>query len=413
MWLEILSAMFIVVFCIVFWTCCRNPRNSNPATTTPSKIEDVDVAVKHVVQQMIAKMEEMPKRPTHAFRKRPKPIPRPDQARPDTFTQVLSAPVKFAFSTAKTASQKGSSILHSINNLLSGHIATEETIVPIANTLHDKLLSRNVSLEVTDALVHSVRKRLIGSTVPSFTLLSTIVYDTMAKELATLLKTPPDLIHEIKTREHARPYVIVMVGVNGVGKSTSLGKLAAYFSSNDVRCGIIACDSFRSGAVEQLKVHSETLQVPLFERGYQKDPTSIAIDGIMRAEKDLNLDVVIVDTAGRQQRNVSLMKALSKLLYQVKPNQVIFVGEALVGNDGIDQVVEFDRAFADNASVNANIREITGLILTKCDTVDNKLGAIVSMAHVLRKPVLFLGTGQTYTDLLPFESLTIIQQLLA
>lgn len=189
------------------------------------------------------------------------------------------------------------------------------------------------------------------------------------------------------------PYSVVFVGVNGVGKSTSLSKVAYYFLTKQFKTSIVACDTFRAGAVEQLKTHARALEVELFDRGYNKDPAIVAQEGIQWAKKQGH-DVVLIDTAGRMQDNDPLMKALSKLIHLNKPDLVLFVGEALVGNDGVDQLVKFNRALSD-LSEEKQPRLIDGIVLTKFDTIDDKVGAAISMTYSTGQPIMFVGVGQT------------------
>jgi len=163
-----------------------------------------------------------------------------------------------------------------------------------------------------------------------------------------------------------------------------------------LKVGISACDTFRAGAVEQLKTHCTALQVPLYAKGYDRDAALVAQDGIACAKRD-GLDVVLIDTAGRMQDNEPLMRALSKLINLNKPDLVLFVGEALVGNDAVDQAAKFNRCLSD-LSNDANPRLIDGIILTKYDTIDDKVGAAISMAYTTGRPIMFVGTGQTYRD---------------
>jgi signal recognition particle receptor subunit alpha len=143
-------------------------------------------------------------------------------------------------------------------------------------------------------------------------------------------------------KAQGRPYVIVFVGVNGVGKSTSLAKVCYYLKSQGCKMLIAACDTFRSGAVEQLRTHCDCLGVDLFERGYAKDPAQVAGAGVKHAQ-DNGYDCLLIDTAGRMQNNEPLMRALAKLVSQNPIDLTLFVGEALVGNDGIDQLNLFNK----------------------------------------------------------------------
>ena len=194
-----------------------------------------------------------------------------------------------------------------------------------------------------------------------------------------------------------KPYVITFVGVNGVGKSTSLSKVAYYLKSNGFTPMLCACDTFRSGAVEQLRVHAQSLEVPLYEKGYGRDASGIATDGISHA-KQMGYDVVMVDTAGRMQDNEPLMRALAKLVNVNSPDLVLFVGEALAGNDAVDQVTGFNQALGEYSVARAG-RLIDGIMLTKFDTINDKVGAALSLVYTTGKPIVFVGVGQTYTDI--------------
>ena len=203
-----------------------------------------------------------------------------------------------------------------------------------------------------------------------------------------------------------RPYVIVMIGINGVGKSTSLAKIAYYLQSNQCKPLLAACDTFRSGAVEQLSVHASCLSIPLYHQGYAKDPSSVAKAAISKATENGN-DVVLVDTAGRMQNNVPLMKALAKLVTETHPDLVLFVCEALVGNDGMDQLTMFQKALTSGG----HTRPIDGIVLTKFDTVSDKVGAALTLTHLTGVPIAFCGTGQKYNHLKPLSVPFVIQNL--
>ncbi|PIO67935.1 SRP54-type protein, GTPase domain protein [Teladorsagia circumcincta] len=185
-----------------------------------------------------------------------------------------------------------------------------------------------------------------------------------------------DILRDIvEAKREGRPYVVVFCGVNGVGKSTNLAKITFWLNENNHRVLIAAGDTFRAGAVEQLRTHTKHLNalhpnsVQLFEQGYGKDSASLAAAAIgIAAER--GIDVVLVDTAGRMQDNEPLMRELAKLIRVNEPDLVLFVGEALVGNEAVDQLVKF-----------------------------NQVGAAVSMAYITGQPIVFVGCGQTYKDL--------------
>lgn len=211
-----------------------------------------------------------------------------------------------------------------------------------------------------------------------------------------------DLLRTITTHNAStpRPYVLSIVGVNGVGKSTNLSKIAFFLLQNHHRVLIAAADTFRSGAVEQLRVHVKNLQelskreggeVDLFEKGYGKDAANIAADAVAHAQKN-NFDVVLIDTAGRRHNDARLMSSLEKFAKLAVPDKILMVGEALVGTDSVAQARNFNNSFGAG-------RTLDGFVISKCDTVGDMVGTLVSMVHATGIPVVFLGTGQHYSDL--------------
>jgi signal recognition particle GTPase len=193
--------------------------------------------------------------------------------------------------------------------------------------------------------------------------------------------------------------------------STSLAKVSSWLQQNKLSVMIAACDTFRSGAVEQLRVHSRCIGVELFERGYNKDAAAVAADAVAEAHAK-GVDVVVIDTAGRMQDNEPLMRSLAKLVSRNQPDLILFVGEALVGNEAVDQVVKFNDALKVFSPTPAEARQIDGIVLTKFDTIDDKVGAAVSMAYTVGAPVVFVGTGQHYTDLKTLNVRAIVRALL-
>jgi len=223
-------------------------------------------------------------------------------------------------------------------------------------------------------------------------------------------KKSTDILRAVQQKKGSgKPFSIVFVGVNGVGKSTSLSKVCYYLKNMKCKMLIAACDTFRSGAVEQLRTHAKCLDVDLFERGYAKDPAAVAGAAIAHGEEE-GYDCVLVDTAGRMQNNEPLMRALAKLVTQNEPDMVLFVGEALVGNDGVDQLQLFNQALIDY-SPSSIPHTIDGMVLTKFDTVDDKVGAAVSMVYKTGQPVMFVGTGQKYNHLKKLNVRSVIKQL--
>lgn len=204
----------------------------------------------------------------------------------------------------------------------------------------------------------------------------------------------------LSAKKQGRVFSIAFIGVNGVGKSTSLAKVAYYLKTKgNLKVMLAGCDNFRSGAIEQLATHAACLgDVPLYEKGYKEDPAMIAKEALAEAKRK-RYDVVLIDTAGRMQGNEKLMRAMANLVHTNLPDIVLFVGEALVGNDAIDQLTKFNQTLIDAATTSYNPKCIDGIIMTKFDTVDEKVGTALNMVHTTGKPIVFVGVGQKYPHL--------------
>ncbi|SGY16953.1 BQ5605_C012g07041 [Microbotryum silenes-dioicae] len=321
-------------------------------------------------------------------------------------------------------------------------------LAPALVSMREHLMSKNVAKDIADKVCESVGKSLEGKRVSGFGGVKKEVRHALQQSLTKILtaKTSTDLLLEITRKRttatsltlssspknggasNPDPYSITFVGVNGVGKSTNLSKVAFWLLQNKLRVLIAACDTFRSGAVEQLRTHVRNLgqlgeelggvgivqdgvkMIELYEKGYGKDASGIAKESIAFAKENA-FDVVLIDTAGRMQDNEPLMRALAKLVTVNNPDKIVFVGEALVGNEAVDQLSKFNRSLRGFSGVK-NARGIDGMILTKFDTIDNKVGAALSMTYVTGQPILFVGTGQTYSDLRSLRVAHIVAALL-
>jgi signal recognition particle receptor subunit alpha len=318
--------------------------------------------------------------------------------------------------TAPPKPQPGllSSFVRSIGvNVIGTAALNREDIAPALAELKKKLMERNVAEEIAEKVIESVATSLEGQRLGSFTRVTRAVKEAVEAALTRILtpKRSIDILREVRAAKgRGRPYIIVFVGVNGVGKSTNLAKVAYWLLQNGQKVMIAACDTFRSGAVEQLRTHCARLNVDLYERGYEKDPAKVAFEGAKAAQR-AGADVLLVDTAGRMQDNEPLMRALSNLIVLNQPDLVLFVGEALVGNDAVDQLTKFDRRLADLAP-GPSPHTIDGILLTKFDTIDDKVGAALSMVYTSGAPIMFVGCGQTYVDLKRLNVKSVVHSLL-
>ncbi|KAJ8903629.1 hypothetical protein NDN08_004731 [Rhodosorus marinus] len=292
---------------------------------------------------------------------------------------------------------------------------TKEDLAPALQKLQDQLVGKNVAVNIAEQLCNSVGASLEGIKPGSFSSVSRLVRSAMTDALTRLLtpKQSIDILSQAKSvkKNEKRPFVVVFCGVNGVGKSTSLAKVCFYLQQQGLVVHLAACDTFRSGAVEQLRTHARCLKAELHEQGYNKDAASVAKYAITTAAKS-NADVVLIDTAGRMQDNEPLMRSLAKLISVNSPDRIFFVGEALVGNDAVDQLTKFDSAISTLAPPQSVPRHVDGIILTKFDTIDDKVGAAVSMVYATGQPIVFVGVGQTYMDLRKVNSKALVNALL-
>jgi len=327
---------------------------------------------------------------------------------------------------SSSAGKSGGGMFSIFSNLVGNKALTRDDLEPVLAKLRDNLIAKNVASEVAASLIESVMMKLEGSVMGTFQSIARTVKDALTQSLMKLLtpKRRIDILRDVlEARENKKPYVITFCGVNGVGKSTNLAKICFWLIENKFNVLIAACDTFRAGAVEQLRTHTRRLNslhpaennkgrqmVQLYEKGYGKDAAGIALEAINHA-RDSGIDVVLVDTAGRMQDNEPLMRALSKLISVNAPDLVLFVGEALVGNEAIDQLVKFNAALADH-SASDNPHTIDGIVLTKFDTIDDKVGSAISMTYISGQPIVFVGTGQTYTDLKSLNSKAVVTALM-
>jgi len=259
------------------------------------------------------------------------------------------------------------------------------------------LLENDVALSATDAVISHVRDDLSGSTRKIGTSVDDVITSSLKKALLCVLGEQFDLPAFIAERQ--KPVKIVFVGVNGTGKTTSIAKLASYLTKQGFSVVIGAGDTFRAGAIEQIDVHAKRLGLKVIQHQEGSDPTAVLYDTIEYA-KAHHIDVMLGDTAGRFHNRVNLMNQLDKIRRVIQPDLIIYVDEAVAGNDAVTRAEEFERSVG-----------LDAVILTKVD-MDPKGGAAISIAHAVGKPLLFIGVGQGYDDLVPFNPEQVVEDLL-
>ena len=270
---------------------------------------------------------------------------------------------------------------------------SEKKVSNSASDLKLLLLNNDVAMDTAEEIYERIEDSFKGEQVGRLTSTKKALFQTL-EEIITDILTPEteiNLIDEIKKKIALNlPYVIVFLGVNGTGKTTTMAKIAHYLKKHKISSVAAAADTFRAGAIEQLSYHMENVDIRVIKHEYKSDPASVAYDAIEHA-KAKGIDVVLVDTAGRQVNNSNLMNELEKIVRVSDPDLIFFVGDSLAGNDALFQAKEFKK----NIGIDANI-------LTKLDA-DAKGGAALSISYETKKPIIFVGVGQDYDDLEIFD----------
>ena len=277
-------------------------------------------------------------------------------------------------------------------------ILEEKDLVEPMWALEMALMESDVALPVAEEIIREVKSDLVGKKRKIGADTGAIAEQSLRNALLTILsRNYLDFDEYIKTKE--KPIKSLFVGVNGTGKTTSIAKVARYLMNQSYSVVLAAGDTFRAGAIEQLEVHGNSLGLKVVKHKTGGDPAAVIFDAIEYA-KAHNKDVVLADTAGRLHTNINLMDQMRKIVRVTKPDLLIFVDEAIAGNDAVERARLF------NESV-----PIDGSILTKTDA-DAKGGSAISIAYITGKPVLFLGVGQTYPDLVKFEPQWLVDRLM-
>jgi fused signal recognition particle receptor len=271
---------------------------------------------------------------------------------------------------------------------------TEKVLDDTLLDLQMSLLESDVAQEVVDDLSAKLKKELLGLKLEKEEEATQIVQSKLQTAVAEIFARAGrfDLTEKIRVKKEAKagPFVIVFLGINGTGKTTTVAKIANLLRKAGFSVVVAAGDTHRAGAIEQLEEHTNRLSLKIVKQRYGADPSSVGRDAYDHAKKNY-IDVVLVDTAGRMQTSKNLMDEMGKIVRVVKPDVKLFIGDALAGNDTINQAREFFQ-----------YTNFDGAILTKVDA-DAKGGSAISIAHITSKPVVYIGVGQGYDDIIPFD----------
>ena len=292
-------------------------------------------------------------------------------------------------------SKTNSSFMGKINETVKKRKVVDEDML---TEIEEILLSCDTGIEMTDIIITRFKEQLKKDKVTDPEIAQIYLTDVMRD----ILLAENEDMHDFFAEPKVKPYVIVFVGVNGTGKTTTIGKVAYKFTQTGKKVLIVAGDTFRAAAIEQIAVWAELAGVAIVRSQPDSDPAAIIYDGVKSALAR-NYDVVLIDTAGRQHTKENLMKELSKIERSIKklipdaPHEVILVVDATTGQNAVSQAHNFDKAM-----------KLTGIALTKYDGT-SKGGIIFNLKHNLQLPVKLLGVGEGIEDLLPFKPVPFVK----
>ena len=289
-------------------------------------------------------------------------------------------------------SRTRSNFVDKISKVISGKTKIDDELI---DQIEEALLSSDVGFDTTGKIISDIRARVKSEGYED----SRMLKDLLKEEIAEYLVEANNSIDKT-----AKPYVIMIVGVNGVGKTTTVGKLAYNFKSDGNKVLIAAADTFRAAANEQLKIWADRAGVEIIQQLRGTDPGAVAFDAV-NAAKARGVDVVLIDTAGRLHTKTNLMEELKKIRRVVRkvmpdaPHEVLLVLDAVTGQNGLVQARQFLEASG-----------VTGIVLTKLDGTA-KGGIVIAISQELKLPVKYVGVGEGIDDLQPFDKKTFVDAL--
>jgi len=287
-------------------------------------------------------------------------------------------------------------IIEKIKKKITEKKIEEDDVRNILKDLEMSLIESDVAVEVAEKIVNDLKNNLVGKFIKRGEI-ENVIKKSFRVSILDILKVESfDLFEKIKGK---KPFLIVFLGFNGSGKTTTIARIAYLLNKNNISCVFAAGDCYRAASIEQLEEHGKKLGIEVIKHKYGADPAAVIFDAVKHA-KSKDIDVVLADTAGRSHANINLVEELKKIVRVNKSDLKILVLDALTGNDIYDQCKMFNDAVG-----------VDALIITKADVYD-KGGAIISAAQTIKKPILFIGIGQGYDDIKKFNPSEIIETLL-
>ncbi len=290
-------------------------------------------------------------------------------------------------------------VFKNIIDVATTRTITDKDFEELRETLLLELIENDVAYQVAEEIIEKLREIIVGLKIRRASGNVKHLMLGKLKELLLGFLSSLEYFDLIREARNNSPLLVVFLGVNGVGKTTTIAKLGYMFRVNKFKTLLVAADTFRAGAQEQLAEHGKKLGLPVFTRPYGTDPAAVVYDSMIYAKQN-KFDVVLVDTAGRMHTDIDLLEELRKIVRVTKPHYKILVVDALTGNDAVEQA----RVFNEKVGVD-------GIIVTKVDA-DPKGGTILSVSYEIKKPVIYVGIGQGYTDLRRFDPKWFVDKIL-
>jgi fused signal recognition particle receptor len=271
---------------------------------------------------------------------------------------------------------------------------SEEEFDKYKEELETLLLENNVAFEVVNKITKKLEQELVGKELLKKEVEGQI-REVIKDSISEILISPFNFLDRVRESE---PFVILFFGINGSGKTTTIAKIAEMLKNKHISSVLAAADTFRAASIEQLKEHGKRIGIDVIAHEYGSDPASVGFDAINFAKKN-KIHCVLIDTAGRMHTEKNLIREMEKISKVCHPNLKIFIGESITGNDATEQARTFNESIG-----------IDGIILSKSD-IDEKGGTALSVGYITKKPILFLGTGQEYSDIEPFDKNKFLEKL--
>jgi len=385
----------------------REARQAKPAASAPQQ----PAAPARPATEKPAPESMRPSQPHHKAAPKPEtrepvkeaPAPEPahaeekEEPEPEAVPAPLPEPPR-AKEPEKPKERLKLGIMGTVKSIITREVEIgEKDVKDMVESLELELLEADVELSVAESIKEELMGRLVGSRVPRKDLhahISGRIRETLIGMLTN--ERDFDILERIESCE--KPLRIMFIGINGAGKTTTIAKVAKLLMDNNRKVVFAAADTFRAAAIEQMGAHAERLGVKMIKREYGSDPTSVAYDAVNYARAH-GIDAVLIDTAGRQDTNISLLNEMKKMKRVINPDITVYIGESIAGNAILEQVSAFNREIG-----------VDAVILSKLDC-DPKGGTMLSISRATGVPIIYVGIGQGYDALERFDPVAIVSRI--